>query len=453
MDHVAFEDPPRHTGAGVGRTLVAGQAIPGVINAGAWTPRAAIQLAVLAAASFIYVTAEVVPVAALPAIASDLHVSVALVGTLLASYAMVAAVTTVPLVRWTSQWPRRRTLLLTLMCLTASQLISALAPNFLVLAGGRLLCAVTHGLMWSVIAPIGARLVPPTHSGRATTAVYLGTSIALVAGSPLTAAMSQMWGWRAAVIVVTVGAAVITAAAWTVLPRLGFASRDIAGMRAERSHHRNGRLVMLSVLTLVGVTGHFISYTFIVVIVRDVVGVNGPKLAWLLAVYGIAGLLSMALLARPTDRSPVTAVVGCLAMLALAFSALCALAVVHEPGLVTVLVGVGAIVLWGASATALAPMLQSTAMRSAPDDPDGASGLYVAAFQVGIMAGSLSGGLIYERGGVSVMIAASTVLAAIALVGVLFNRGLFRLSDRLSQATNAPKITSVTWTSPAAMDQ
>ena len=29
-------------------------------------------------------------------------------------------------------------------------------------------------MMWSVIAPIGARSVPATHAGRATTAVYVG---------------------------------------------------------------------------------------------------------------------------------------------------------------------------------------------------------------------------------------------------------------------------------------
>src|ERR1700754_2607993 len=99
----------------------------------AWTPRIAVQLAVLASAAFIYVTAEMVPVAALPDIASDLDVSEAMVGTLLASYALVAAVTTVPLVRWTAHWARRRTLMLTLVCLTVSQLISAVAPNFAVL--------------------------------------------------------------------------------------------------------------------------------------------------------------------------------------------------------------------------------------------------------------------------------------------------------------------------------
>ena len=75
----------------------------------AWTPRIGVQLTVLAAAAFVYVTAEIVPVGALPAIAADLDVSESLVGTLLASYALVAAVTTVPLVRLTAHWPRRRT--------------------------------------------------------------------------------------------------------------------------------------------------------------------------------------------------------------------------------------------------------------------------------------------------------------------------------------------------------
>ncbi|HWS91104.1 MAG TPA: MFS transporter, partial [Mycobacterium sp.] len=161
-----------------------------------WTPRIAAQLAVLAAAAFTYVTAEILPVGALSAIARNLQVSVVLVGTLLTWYALVAALTTFPLVRWTAHWPRRRALLFSLVCLTASQLISALAPNFAVLAAGRVLCAVTHGLLWSVIAPIATRLVPPSHAGRATTSIYVGTSLALVVGSPLTAAMSLMWGWR-----------------------------------------------------------------------------------------------------------------------------------------------------------------------------------------------------------------------------------------------------------------
>src|SRR3984893_16873894 len=151
-----------------------------------WTPRIAAQLTVLAAAAFTYVTAEILPVGALSAISRDLHVSVVSVGTLLTWYALVAALTTVPLVRWTAHWPRRRALLLSLTCLTASQLISALAPNFAVLAAGRVLSAITHGLMLSVLAPMATPLVPARHSGRATTVIYVGISLAVVGRRPAT---------------------------------------------------------------------------------------------------------------------------------------------------------------------------------------------------------------------------------------------------------------------------
>jgi predicted MFS family arabinose efflux permease len=70
-------------------------------------------------------------------------------------------------------------------------------------------------------------------------------------------------------------------------------------------------------------------------------------------------------------------------------------------------------VLWGAMATAVSPMLQSAAMRSGADDPDGASGLYVTAFQVGIMAGSLLGGFLYERS-VAMMLSATAGFMAVA---------------------------------------
>ncbi|MGB9303546.1 MAG: MFS transporter [Mycobacterium sp.] len=390
-----------------------------------WTPRIAAQLAVLAAAAFVYVTAEILPVGALSAIARDLHVSLFLVGTLLSWYALVAALTTVPLVRWTAHWPRRRALMLSLVCLTVSQLVSALAPTFAALAAGRVLCAVTHGLLWSVIAPIATRLVPPSHAGRATMSIYIGTSLALVIGSPLTAAMSLMWGWRVAAAGITAAAAIVTVAARLMLPAMTLTRDQLQYVGPRSTHHRNRALIVVSLITMVGVTGHFVSYTYIVVIIRQVVGVRGPNLAWVLAAYGIAGVLAVGLVARPLDRRPKGAIILCMAGLTAAFVLLTALAFDGQPSALTALaVGTGAIVLWGATATAVSPMLQSAAMRSGADDPDGASGMYVTAFQVGIMAGSLAGGLLYERS-VAMMLSASAGLMAIALVGFAATRRMF----------------------------
>ncbi len=386
------------------------------------------QLAVLAAAAFIYVTAEILPVGALPAIARDLHVSVPMVGTLLGWYALVAAVTTIPLVRWTAHWPRRTALLLSLACLTASQLISAVAPNFVVLAGGRVLSAITHGLMLSVIAPIATRLVPASHSGRATTTIYVGISLAVVVGSPATAAISLLWGWRLAVVSVTVVAAAVTVAAWAVLPVLALSDDQLAVVGQGAGHHRNRRLVIVSLLTMVAVTGHYISYTFIVVIIRDVVGVRGPALAWVLATYGVAGLLAMPLVARPSDHRPRAAVISCAAALYVTLLVLTTLAFLGSSTVASSVIGIIAIALWGGTANAVSPMLQSAAMRAGADDPDGASALYMAAFQIGIMAGSFAGGLLYEHSLLS-MLGASAVLIGASAAGMAAERRLFDVPD------------------------
>ncbi|HKI41738.1 MAG TPA: MFS transporter, partial [Mycobacterium sp.] len=325
-----------------------------------------------------------------------------------------------PLVRWTAHWPRRRALVFSLVCLTASQLISALAPNFAVLAGGRVLCAVTHGLLWSVIAPVATRLVPPSHAGRATMSIYIGTSLALVIGSPLTAVMSLMWGWRLAAVCMTVAAAVVTVAARLLLPEMVLSDDQLKSVGPRARHHRNRRLIVVSLITMVGVTGHFVSYTYIVVIIREVVGVRGANLAWVLAAYGAAGVIAVGMVARPLDRRPRGAIILCMAGLTVAFVVLTFLAFGGEPIAATVLIGTCAIVLWGAMATAVSPMMQAAAMRNGADDPDGASGLYVTAFQVGIMAGSLAGGLLYERS-VALMLMASAGLMAAALAGTAAN--------------------------------
>ena len=388
---------------------------------GPWTPRVILALAVLAAAAFVYVTAEIMPIGALPAIAADLGVSEASVGRLLAGYALVAAVATVPLVRWTAAWPRRTTLLFTLLSLVISQLISALAPTFTVLALGRGLCALTHGLMWAVIAPIGVRLVPPAYAGRATTAVFAGTGLALVVGSPLTAMMSQVWGWREAVAAITAAALAVAVAARFALPLMSVAT-PAARWPGRRRHSRG--LSTLSLLTFVGVTAHFISYTFLVVIIRDIVGIGGVNLAWLLAAYGVSGLTAMGLLARLGDRRPRAAILGSLAGLCLALTVLARLGVGGSHSTAALLIGVVAVVVWGATATAMAPLLQSAAMRHSPDDPDGASALYVAAFQVGIMTGSVLGGTLFEFAGLTVLLATSALLIAVIAACVAAGRDL-----------------------------
>ncbi len=401
-----------------------------------WTARVVAQLAVLAVAAYVYVVAELAPIGAMPAIASSLHVSEADVGMLTAAYAFITVVTTLPLVRYTAHWPRRRVFVLTLTCLTVSQALSVIASTLTMLVACRVLCAVTHGLMWATIIPIAARLVPATHTGRATTAICAGTSVALVLGNPMTASMSQAWGWRPAVAVTAIAAAAITVLARLILPPMTVYPVADDALAKTTVPWRNTRLRLLCAFTLVGVTAQFASYTYIVAVVRDIAGIHGGMQSAVLAAYGIAGLLTMTMLARSIDHRPRTAATGALTALCLAFWFLSALTIAGIGALGAVL-GIAAVIVWGASAAALPPMLQSAAIRTSPDPPEQASAFYVMAFQVGIVAGSIAGGFIYAHCGIMIVVATSSVLFGIALGGALRRPDVFGPPVRTDPRTRA----------------
>lgn len=417
-----------------------------------WTVPTAARLAVLALAAHIYVLAEMTPIGATPAIAADLEVSEAQVGMLTAAYALVTVLTTLPLIRWTRHWPRRRVLVVALGFLTVSQLLSVLAPDFASLAASRVLCALTHGLMWAVVVPIGARLVPPTHTGRATTAVYAGTTVALIVGNPLTSAMSEAWGWRQAVAVLTFAAAATTLLAQCILPRMaadsGAPGTTAPPRRARLRVHRNRQLVTVCALTFVGVTAHFVSFTFIVPLIREVTGVDGPQVSWVYAGYGVVGLIALVTLAPALDRRVRPLATCAAAILCLAFWWLTGLA---ASGAVSVAVGVTAVMVWGASAALLPPLLQTAAIRTYPGRPEWASALYVTTFQIGIVAGSIGGGLVYAHNGIAAVAAASSVLFALALVGVLFRGEAFESGPRAGNGISRCSLQEKTSACPAKL--
>jgi predicted MFS family arabinose efflux permease len=124
------------------------------------------------------------------------------------------------------------------------------------------------------------------------------------------------------------------------------------------------------------------------------------------------------------DHRRRAAVAGSLGILCLAVWTLSALSMLGA-GPVATVVSVGAIVVWGAFAAVLPPMLQGAAIRTSPDEPEHASALYVTAFQSGIVLGSMAGGLVYEHIGSAAVLATTAVLFAVTLVGVLARGNAF----------------------------
>ena len=373
-------------------------------------------LAVLGASAFVYVTAETIPVGLLPEIATGLDVSEAQVGLLLTSYAVVAAVTTIPLTALTMRVPRHLLIAATVAVFVVSQIAAAMAPTFLVLMLSRLICAVAHGVFWSTIAPVAARLVPPARAGQATAMVFLGNSLAIVLGVPLGTALGQWLGWRAAFGVLAGAGALCVLLLLVILPRLPALQKDrdthvAARLRAAVTIIRSGPVAAVCLITAVLVIGHFAAYTYIAPLMRRDAGFEGVALSALLLGYGAAGVIGNAVVGRWVDRRPGPLLVSMLTLMALSL-------VVLVPILGPVPTVLAALV-WGGTFTAIPVCLQAAILRVAPQARDAASAVYVVAFQIGIGGGALIGERFVGMGWLVALPAVAAVLAAAAAILVV----------------------------------
>lgn len=379
-------------------------------------------LLALAVSAFVYVTAETMPVGLLPQIAGGLSVSEADVGLLLTSYAAVAGLSTIPLTALTMRIPRRRLMAGLVAVYAVSQAAAALAPSFGVLMASRLLCALAHGIFWSAIAPIAARLAPPGQSGRATSLVFVGNAAALVLGVPLATALGQFTGWRTAFAVMAVAGVLSTASLLVVLPPLPPLARDLAAgvgtrLRTATTVIRSRGVFAVCLVTLVLMVGQFAAYTYIAPLVRLRGGFEGLSLSALLLGYGAAGVAGNLVVGHLVDRRPGQALAACVVAVTAALSSLWLLG----GGVATVV----AVLVWGAGFAAVPVCLQAAVLRVAPKAQDAASAVYVVAFQIGIGGGAFIGNRLVAAGHLGLLPGFAAGFAVVTVAIVLIARHAF----------------------------
>ncbi|MEV7293555.1 MFS transporter [Streptomyces microflavus] len=405
--------------------------------------RTAVRLAVLAAATFVYVTFEVFPVGLIQDIARSLDATPGQVGLLVTGYALVAAVVTIPTVALASRVSRSTALVASLTVLVGAELLAAAATDYTMMVVSRVAAALTHGVLWSLIAPAAATLVPRDRVGTATAAVFGGASLAAIVGSPGTALIGGLIGWRATVLVLTAATVAVTLGlVWALGPRTAEKAarkegpaydatdsppRGTATAREGAGASVNWRGVLtLCGVALVLVTAHFLSYTYFAVIITEVTGASRAMVA-LLTVFGLAGAAATYLVGRYNDTVPQrTAAVTMVVFLA--GVGLLALGFAPVPTAVRYTAVAVAVALWGGAFAAAGPVFQTGVMRLAAGDADRASSVYVTVFQIGIACGSGVGAILLGFS-TAWLPAVSTVLALLTLAAVLLWRPVPAVGD------------------------
>ncbi|WP_028535890.1 MFS transporter [Paludibacterium yongneupense] len=372
-------------------------------------------------------TTEFVIVGLIPTIAADLGVSLPSAGLLVSVYALGVAIGA-PLLTALTGRVARKPLLLALMALfTIGNLVAWLAPGYHTLMAARVLTGLAHGVFFSIGSTLATSLVPKHKAASAIAIMFTGLTVALVTGVPLGTFVGQTFGWHLTFLAVAALGILACAACWLLLPAATASSRP-APLLQQLAVLKKPRLLLVYAMTALGYGGSFVAFTYLAPVLQQVSGMPASRIGWVMLAYGVSVAVGNLWGGRLADRKgPIRALQIIFALLAAVLLVLSFTAVSPFWVVVTVLA-------WGAVAFGNVAGLQvyvvRQAQRVAPQAVDVASGLNIAAFNIGIAGGAWGGGLIVERFG----LLATPWMGAIV---VLLALGLTTWSGRLDRATDS----------------
>ena len=386
-----------------------------------------IALLALTLSAFAIGTTEFVIVGLLPTVATDLGIDLPSAGLLVSLYALGVAIGAPVLTALTGKLPRKGLLLGLMALFTLGNLLAWQAPGYASLVAARVLTGLAHGVFFSIGSTIATSLVPKDKAASAIAIMFTGLTVALVTGVPLGTFIGQHFGWRETFLAVSALGVVAFVGSWMFVPN-DIHHTPPATLRQQARVLAEPRLLLVYAKTAIGYGGSFIPFTFLAPILTEVSGFSAGAVGWVMLVYGVSVAAGNIWGGRLADRlGPIPALRIIFALLAAVLLLLTFTASHTWLALATVL-------LWGAVAFGNVPGLQvyvvRQAERFAPQAVDVASGLNIAAFNLGIAGAAWAGGLIVTHLGLmhTPWIGALVVLVSLALTqwsGVLDGRSGF----------------------------
>lgn len=339
---------------------------------------------------------------------ADLGTTPAAIGVIISAFAMTICIGGPFFAGWTSAIERRRLLTAALALYAVMHFLAAAAPGYDALLAARIVTAVGAALFTSQAAATASLLVPPADRGKAIGLVFLGWSIAAVAGMPAGAYIGAHFGWRAAMALVGLMSAVFAVWVWVrIPPRLFGAQMDRA---AWKSLFRDAPLMLTVAVTAIQAAGQFTVFSYMALLLRDFIGADAAIISVLFACFGVAGVIGAVIGARVMDRAGPARV--SLASMACMITALLLWPLTRGSMAMTLAMSL----LWGLGCFAFNGAQQARLVALAPPLASASVALNSSALYLGQAFGALAGGAILAALGTGSLSIVGAALIAAALV-------------------------------------
>jgi MFS transporter, DHA1 family, inner membrane transport protein len=348
----------------------------------------------LTLSAFAIGTTEFVIVGLVPTIASDLGVSLPSAGLLVSLYAVGVAIGAPILTALTGRWNRKIVLMSLMGLFVIGNLLAWQAPSYETLILARILTGLAHGVFFSIGSMIATSLVSKEKEASAIAIMFTGLTVALVTGVPLGTWIGQHFGWRATFLVVSVLGLIALIGSAILVPK-NLKKSIPATFKEQLQVIVKPQLLLVYLMTILGYGGTFTAFTYLAPILEQQTKFAPSAIGLIMLVYGVSVAIGNIWGGKLADkRGPISA-------LSIIFSALSVILLLFTFTMQSKIAAVLTILVWGAFAFGNVPGLQIYVVKQAekytPNAVDVASGLNIAAFNIGIALGSIIGGSVVEN--------------------------------------------------------
>jgi predicted MFS family arabinose efflux permease len=368
-------------------------------------------------------TLELGVVGILPLIVERYHVTIAQAGLLMSIFALVVAASGPFLVLLSSRIERRKILTWSLFCFSVCSVLSAFAPNYATLMALRILPAMLHPVFFSAAFAAAVSLYPREKAAHATTLAFIGTTLGLVFGVPLTTLVADLFSYEAAILFC--GLATLLAGIGLLLRLPRQTNVKPLSFGHQLAILRRPSVWLAIAATVLVFTTKFAVYSYAAEFLKTRGGLDVTSISVLLLIFGVGGVLGNLLAGRMLASWPVATTVAFPVLLAAMYAVLFAL------GGATLATMAIVVFVWGGIHTSGMVITQTWLTRAAPEAHEFATSLYVSFANAGIAVGAWIGGVFIESSGLDGIIRCGFVFAALSLVAIaakaiLYGAGPYR---------------------------
>lgn len=352
------------------------------------------------------------PAGMLRELADGLHVGIHDAGLLVTWGAVVLCIGSPHLAWLTTRFDRRLLLVGTLIVVAIAQGASALASNYDVVLALRLAMLAIAAIYTPQAAATVALIVPEAQRPSAIAYVFLGWSLAVAGGLPLTTFLATHFGWRAGFVLLGAASAVFAVLVFVTLPR-GLAGKPLS-LSSFATIARNKRLMTVLVVTMLQISGQLTVFVYLAPLLRRLIGADNLTVEGVFALFGAAALIGNVV------ATAIVTALGTEVTLAVFLASSTLGLAIWTLGASLFAAAAVAIFFWGLGFAAINSMQQARLAETAPDLASASIALNTSLVYVGQAIGSGIGGLLFARGafpamgyvGIAFMIAACGLVAA-----------------------------------------